>query len=246
MATSILTFVPAYNRQLTVDTFLTTHALNLALSSKGIGGSISSLSYPDIAELRNIALTIWYDTLPNFTHMLMLDADMAFDPQLVLDMLMFNEPLVSAICPKRTLPIQWAGSGTGEKVAEQRGGFMKVEGCGMAITLIRRDVVATMLEKFPNLVDERLEHHIAKDIFDAAGVKRVIRAFDRIDDPVKGPLSEDLSFCRRWGECGGAVWAAIGYRITHVGPYPYGHDVSYLEYAMKQQQELAPKLQAAE
>lgn len=235
MAKSLLIFVPAFGQQITATTFLTTHALQQALAAKGIGGGISTLSYPDIAELRNIALTIWYDTLPA-THLLFIDADMGFDPQLVLDMLMFDEPVVGTLYPRRTLPIQWAASGTGEDKAERSAGFMSVAGVGMGCTLIRRDAVTTMLEKIPSIIDTRLEMHSAYEIFKNSGIKRFIRAFDKIDDPVNGPISEDLSFCKRWrDDCGGKVWAAIGHRMQHVGPYAY--EGCYLEYVMQKANE---------
>lgn len=240
---SVFCFVPTFGQQLTTTTFLTTHALQQALNFKGVGGGISALSYPDIAELRNIAMTIWYDTLRE-THLLFIDADMGFDPQIVLDMLLFDQPIVGALCPKRVLPVQWAGAGDGRETTEVRAGFMKVAGVGMAVTLIRRDAIKIMLEKMPHLSDTRLHMHSAKDIIEGAGTKRIIRAFDKIDDPENGPLSEDLSFCRRWRECGGEIWANMMYRISHVGPYPYGADISYMEWA--KQREESEALKAAE
>ena len=39
---------------------------------------------------------------------------------------------------------------------------------------------------------------------------------------VKGArLSEDYSFCHRWRQCGGEVWANISHPITHVGLHRY-------------------------
>ena len=44
-----------------------------------------------------------------------------------------------------------------------------------------------------------------------------------MDIPDRGIVSEDLSFCIRWRtRCEGQVWASIGHRISHVGPYDYG------------------------
>ena len=222
MAHKIFVFVPGYGQTITATTFLTTHALLPALSAKGIGGGLSTLSFPDIAELRNMALTIWYDVV-DASHLLFVDSDMGFPPELVLDMLMFDEPVVGSIYPQRQLPTTWAGSGTGEEMAERRGDFMRVEGVGMGCCLIRKDAVANMLDKMPGLVDTRLAMHPAAGIMTQAGAKRIIRAFDKIDIPERGIVSEDLSFCIRHNQCGGQVWAAIGHRISHVGPYDYGH-----------------------
>lgn len=221
MASKIFSFVPAFGQTITATTFLTTHALAQHLASKGIAGGISTFSFPDIAELRAMAMTIWYDTMPDSTHLLFIDADMGFPPEMVTDMLLLNEGVVGAIYPQRKLPLSWAGSGTGAPNAERRGNFMEVEGIGFGCTLIRRDVVTTMLEKMPHIVDTRLAMHPAGDTIRNAGSNRIIRAFEKLDLPDRGIVSEDLSFCIRYRQCGGRVWGAIGYRMSHVGPFDY-------------------------
>ncbi len=221
MAHKVFIFVPAFGQQITATTFLTTHALQQALAQKGVGGGVSTLSFPDIAELRSMALTIWYDTMPDVDHMLFIDSDMGFHPDIVLDMLLFNEPLVGAIYRHRREPTSWVGSGTGSATTERRGNFMRVEGVGFGCAMIRRDAVTRMLEQMPEMVDTRLNLHPAGETLKQAGAARLIRAFEKLDLPERGVVSEDLSFCIRAGRCGIPTWAAIGYRISHVGPYDY-------------------------
>src|SRR5262252_9370882 len=219
MPHKIFVFVPAFGQTITATTFLTTHALQQHLGAKGIGGGVSTLSFPDIAELREMALTIWYDTMPDVSHLLFIDADMGFTPDLITDMILFDEPLVGAIYPQRKLPLSWAGSGTGQAQTERRGNFMLVEGVGMGCTLIRRDLVAKMIERFPELEDKRLALHPAGDTLRNAGTGRLLRLFEKMDVPERGVISEDLSFCIRAAAVGAKCWAAIGHRMSHVGPY---------------------------
>lgn len=221
MAKDVFIFVPAFGQIITAATFLTTHAVRAVLGSKGIGGGISTLSFPDIAELRAMATTIWYDTMPQSSHILFIDADMGFPPELVVDMLLFDEPLVGAIYPQRKLPLSWAGSGTGDAVTQRRGDFMEVEGVGFGCTLIGRECIAKMIEAYPELIDTRLQLHPAGETLRQTGTNRLLRLFEKLDLPDRGVVSEDLSFCIRWRKCGGKVWAAIGHRISHVGPYDF-------------------------
>jgi len=223
MSHRIYCAVPGFGQIVSATTFLTTHALGQALAAKGIGFGISTLSFPDIAELRNMFLTIWADRLTDCTHILFVDSDMGFPPELVLDMLMHDEPIVGSVYPQRQLPTTWAGSGTGEPMAERRGDFMRVEGVGMGCCLIRRDAIPPMLARFPELIDLRLHLHPAEQIMRNAGASRILRLFDKIDIPGRGIVSEDLSFCIRHNMCGGQVWAAIGHKLSHVGPFDYGH-----------------------
>jgi len=240
MAHDIFLFVPAFGQMVSATTFLTTHALRQHLMSKGIGGGISTLSFPDIAELRSMAITVWYDTMPNSTHILFIDADMGFPPELVTDMLMFNEPIVGTVYPQRKMPLSWAGSGTGASMTERRGDHMLVEGVGFGCTLIRRDVVTKMIEKFPELIDTRLQLHPAGETLRQTGTNRLLRFFEKLDLPERGLVSEDLSFCIRWKECGGQVWANIGHRMSHVGPYDYAGRYLDVVEAMANQPALQP------
>ena len=229
---SVFIFVPAFGQQISATTFMTTHALQHALGSKGIAGSVSTLSFPDIAELRSMATTIWYDTMPTVEYLLFIDSDMGFPVDMVLDMILLDEPVVGAIYPQRRVPVSWAGSGNGSPVTQRRGSFMLVEGVGMGCTLIHRSVITKMLQHMPELVDTRLKLHPAFEMMQQAGCKRLIRCFEKLDLPERGIVSEDLSFCLRWNQLGGAVWAAIGWRISHVGPYDYAG--CYLEHVNQQ------------
>jgi hypothetical protein len=168
-----------------------------------------------------MAITIWYDTMPNSSHILFIDSDMGAAPELITDMIMFDEPIVGCIYPQRKLPLSWAGSGTGSTATERRGDFMEVEGVGFGCTLIRRDVIAAMIEKYPEMIDTRLHLHPAGETLRQTGTNRLLRFFEKLDLPERGVVSEDLSFCIRWRNAGGQVWAAIGHKISHVGPYDF-------------------------
>lgn len=220
MAYHITIAVPAYGNQISLATYNTSMSLVQMFMSKGIQGASAAFSYPDVAEARNILLTGWYDNVKESTHLLFIDSDMGFAPEVILDMLTFNEPMVGALYTRKCIPAQWAASGLGEDIAERRGDFMKVAGLGMGCFLIRRDAIDIMLQKFPELSDTRMQFHAAKDMLP----NRIIRAFDGFDNPddrTAGRLSEDLAFCCRWRQCGGDVWAAMGHTIEHVGSYSY-------------------------
>lgn len=211
---NVFVFCPAFGRQITSTTFEATHQLMSAFMSKGIHAGISTFSWPDIAEIRNMVLAFWYDAMPESTHLLFVDADMGFAPEMVLDMMQFSEPMVGAAYPKRTYPIEWAGSGI--EAPESRQGFIEVEGLGMGCFLIRRDAITTMIEKFPELVfDYMTLTDLAK-----MGAKRTFGFFDPIRGP-NGKVSEDISFCRRYRETGGKVWASVAHSVTHVGPWGF-------------------------
>lgn len=207
---------PAFGNVNCTQTTASLVGLVQAFCGRGIQSVFATLSHPDIAELRNMFLTLWLDR-SDATHLLFVDADMEFAPELVLDMLALDEPVVGTMYPKRT------GSGfTGALVpnGKQRNGFAEAEGVGAGILLIRRDGVEAMIDNAEAGVDPRAATHCARATLSAIGITRIVRAFDPIETEA-GEMSEDLSFCRRHRNGGGTVWANISHPVGHVGQHVF-------------------------
>ncbi len=217
--TKVFVCLPAYGQQVISTTVSSLMATQRALDANGLFGGFGTLSYPDIVEIRNIFVSMFYDTV-KCSHMLFVDADMGWAPELILDMIRLDKPLVGALCPKKKLPIEFAGRA---KPGDARvvNGFMEVNGIGGAIMLISREVVTAMLAKWPELSDDiTIKNHAAKAILDGQNVKRLIKVFNKLH--INGEeFSEDLSFCHRWNQCGGEIWANITHEVSHVGLYEY-------------------------
>jgi hypothetical protein len=231
--TKITIATPAFGEMFYTPYVQTIYRLMRAFERRKWDSAFSSISYADIAESRNFLLTRWFDK-SDATHLLFIDADMGFPAQLVLDMVDSGKPIVGAVYPKRQIDIDKivrlaaAGETASRAIAKghdyivrrkrttpnSRGpsGFIQVDGCGTGAMLIRRDAIQSMLRKMPQLSDSgaRTTSPLAKDL------DRLIRAFEplRLDGAL---LSEDFSFCRRWTECGGEIWANVNYEIEHIG-----------------------------
>jgi hypothetical protein len=200
--------------------------------------AFASVAYADIAESRNFLLTHWFDKT-DASHLLFMDSDMGFEPQLVVEMLALKKPMVGAISPrrqvdlKRLYTIASEGGADAERAISRahdyivqpvRGraagrakGFIEVDGCGAGVMLIARECIDQMLKKLPKLSDTTAPGNSPL----ARGLNRLIRAFDPITLD-GGRLSEDFSFCHRWRvECGGEIWASTDRKITHVGVHHY-------------------------
>jgi hypothetical protein len=204
-----------------------------AFQQRNWRSSFASIAYADIAESRNFLLTRWFDK-SDATHLLFIDADMGFPAELVLDMVDFGQPVVGVVSPKRQIDIERvatavaAGANVKHAIAKghdfivrkKRGvsisnlarGFMQVDGCGAGVLLIARSAIDTMIRKMPEIVDDKAGTTSPL----AAKLDRLIRAFEPLR--VNGALlSEDFSFCHRWNQCGGQVWANTHHPIEHIG-----------------------------
>jgi len=200
--------------------------------------SFTTIAYSEIAESRNYLLTYWFDKT-EASHILFVDTDMGFEPQLIVDMVALDKPIVGVIYPKhninfnRVAEFAARGEQTDRAVSKAheyvfrglprgtrpktQGGFLEVEGCGSGILLVQRACIETMLRLIPELSDtNRINFPLIKS-FD-----RIIRAFDVIRDADGNRLSEDYSFCHRWRHsCKGEIWVSQAHEIVHVGLHEF-------------------------
>jgi len=99
-----------------------------------------------------------------------------------------------------------------------RDGFMKSRYAGTGFMLIRRAVLETMIERYPEL---RYTHeHRGNDPLIGSPWRSAL--FNCMIDEKSGYyLSEDFSFCRRWTDMGGEIWVDYTSRLNHVGLMVY-------------------------
>mgnify|MGYP001598432028 FL=1 len=219
---NIFVCIPAYGGEIVTETTMSFIQLAQELMRHNIGCKFGTLSFPDVTEVRNIFTSIFFDKIPMATHCLQVDADMRFDPDLILSMLDSEYPLVGVIPTKKVYPLQFVGRGN-KVEGEPINGYLQVDGVGAGILLFSREVISEMLLKMPEIVDVYpIDKHPASELILAQGLTRLLRPFDPIVNMEIGRLSEDLSFSHRWKYgCQGEIWANISYEIGHIGRHEF-------------------------
>lgn len=216
---SVMICVPAYGQSVCAQTMEALFKLAQFLTLNAIRNQLVWYSAADIVEVRNLFLTQWYDCHPQFSHMLFIDADMGFEPELIRDMLAFDKPLTGTFYARRQMPPSVVGAALKEDHAfpDIVSGFLPAAYIGAGVMLIKRSMIKEMLEHKPGLIDA-LPSVLANAT--TLPLTRLIRAFDTILENDRR-LSEDISFCSRWIECGGEIWANVMHKIDHVGPFNF-------------------------
>jgi hypothetical protein len=181
---------------------------------------------------------------PRFTHLLFIDADIGFDPEVVprylnadKDVLggiyplkRFDLDAVRHLAPERGLATTYRY--TAELVDESlRDGseFARVNFCGTGFMLIRRNVLEQMAAKYPHL---KYEYSFTGDhAATAEDTAHLYALFDTSLDSERGLyLPEDYTFCRRWIDEGGEIWADVHSKFSHVGTHSFDGDfAAYLD-----------------
>ena len=176
------------------------------------------------------------------THLVFIDADIGFEPHQVFRLLDFGADMSAAIYPIKRLdwqkvsaaveasrrPIESAAltymiGFAGDGNIESNNGFARVSYAGTGFLMIQRHVLLSMIEHYPDL---RYGHdHKPGDRL--AGSPFRYALFNCMIDETTGTyLSEDFSFCKRWTDMGGEIWADLQSRLTHVGTINFHGDLA--------------------
>ena len=235
----ILIGLPSFRGMVMVNTVGTLLRLVTLFNDIGIKCNFVNVDSAEVTRARNMMASHMMQH-PEFSHLLFVDDDMAFEADTVLDLVRANKDVIGAVCPKREINLEkiYAAAQRGETLdaavtegmvfvtrhlpdakIEVQDGMLKVAGIGMAVTLIKRNVFQKMIDK--DLVTlTPVPESKGTDTF---GNTHHYGFFDPlIDSQVGSTLSEDLAFCERWRvQLGGEIWALASRKIAHVGLYNF-------------------------
>jgi hypothetical protein len=206
--------------------------LRSALSRSGVASMVQLTGNESLVQrARNLMTAQFLKT--DCTHMLWLDADLAFGPDTVLSMLEFDRDVTAAIyCKKNvtwdkayadppasaTEPVEQRGLDYNINLVDsaklENGRYCEVLDAATGFMLIKRSVVEKMYAAYGCL----------QCINDVPGseIKDYVALYDCMIDPeTRRYLSEDYAFCRRWQLLGGSIHACLATPLSHIGSYTY-------------------------
>ncbi len=241
----ILIGTPCYNGQCSMG-----HALSLAktfaafkeLNKVKLAHRFIS-NDPSIPRARNyITASMLLD--PTITHLMFIDADISWDPQDILKLLMAKKPIIGAAIPmknykwdrlrlpkiKELINDESLNADEFKKkikmylmdyavnlgtTLETEDGIIEVEKVGTAFMLIHRKVFEQLIEKYPQRKINNILPGHPKTI-----IEKLYTFFDQ--ENFDGEyLSSDYSFCRRYKEIGGKVYSDLSITVSHLGSEEY-------------------------
>ncbi|MEJ8849358.1 hypothetical protein [Variovorax rhizosphaerae] len=181
---------------------------------------------------------------PRWTHLFWIDADIGFEPEAALRLLLAGREVAAGIYPFKTdgwpaeglrspMPVgstradfearhaQFPFNALREARTVDADGFVEVLDAPTGFMLIERSVFTRLAEAMPELrytPDSSLDTRAADWPH--------YRFFDVLAEPGNGRyLTEDYAFCRRWQSIGGRVFADAQSRLEHQGLRTYTGDL---------------------
>lgn len=174
------------------------------------------------------------------THLLFIDSDIEFQPQAVLDLLLFDKDVACCTYPKkgfnwnkfmhsvqtepnskekpdsRGLDFAFNVCYDENNKLIQDGDFIKVRHAATGFMMIKKDIVVSLCKKHPEL--EIISDNLSNKDSIIFGLFCCM-----IKDKIY--LSEDYSFCDRVISAGGEVWINIKHNLNHIGKYSFNSDI---------------------
>lgn len=193
-----------------------------------------------ITRSRSVLVSRFLDN-PRATHLMFIDADIAFEPDQFLRLLALNEDFAAGAYPLkqidwRALPARavagealWAAglSYVGQICAgpelRAKASFATARYAGTGFQLIKRNVFQRLIAAHPELKFKAVQTLTNE----TPNSDNLYALFECMIDPDNGAyLSEDYAFCRRWRALGGEIWLDLESKLTHAGMSYYDGDCS--------------------
>ncbi|MBV9862956.1 MAG: hypothetical protein JO267_12520 [Alphaproteobacteria bacterium] len=232
---------PCYGGNVTQHYMISMIKLYAACSGRGIDISFRLLGGDAlITRARNIIVSQFLED-ETATHLLFVDADIGFEPDQVLALLEADRDVAGAIYPVKNL--DWRAIRTRAAAGQEdllagalayvieyddpanitvSNGFARVRYIGTGFMMVKRRVFGLMAQRYPEIKFARLQ---AVRDFGLAEENRHAFFDCIIDRATDTYLSEDFTFCKRWTDMGGEIWADLRSRLTHVGRFEYCGDL---------------------
>lgn len=233
---SIYLATPAYGGLANIQFFQSLLDLQPACAERAVGLQIELNGGDALITRARSRMATYFLEETRHTHMLFVDADIAFRPDHVFRLLEAGKDLVGGVYPLKKVhwekvrsalaagikDIQAASLGyvvgfppnPDKNVHLDDQGFAAVNAIGTGFMLISRQAMQRVNDAHPELRCNLADMNFAP--------KQTTLFFDTMIDPdTREHLSEDYAFCRRWRDLGGEVWADFRTRLTHIGHAAY-------------------------
>lgn len=230
--------MPCYDRLISEPTFMSTIRAAMGFREIGMNFAISTISDSLITRGRN-QLVAKFMANTNFTHILFIDVDLAFNHEDILKMLWHDKDVITGAYPikeilwdkaaelvrngvdpskiseKSTRFVVNPVTGDNNKVRVDNGAI-SIHDAGTGFMLIKRSVFERLFEAYPELKYKDDTGSLKGDERDNSYC-----LFNSFVDEDGRLLSEDYGFCRYWQKIGGEVWVDPSIELMHLGRFEY-------------------------
>jgi hypothetical protein len=212
MNKNVLICIPSFDQKIHLQTISSIISVRDTLNQAKIGCGMMWLRDSLITRARN-KLVAEFLKQKEYTHLFFIDADIIFEPQQFIRVLLYDQPLTCASYPiKHEATIEKGDASFG--------------------WCIERKVFTDIIKKYPDIeykTDVRANIDNKRETIEVLGNKEYaffdcgIQGKGVLEDKenTQRYLSEDYFFCALWKQCGGEIWCDLTSTLKHIGIKEY-------------------------
>ena len=226
--------MPCYGGMMTESCFMSFIKWSNTCRQLGIDWTVETMTNESLISRARNTLTAKFLDNPDSTHLVFIDADIAWEPWHLLLLLDHDEDVIGGLYPMKTLPVQWVVNGVPGSETKADGNMLEVSKTGTGFLVIKRHVLEK-LKEHPDVIP------YANDIgLDKKLDENMFTFFDTVVRENRY-YSEDWTFCENWRDLGGKVWVDKRVLLKHTGTYVFDHNSQRPLYeALKKEMERNP------
>ena len=205
--------MPCFGGKILDSTFMSFIKWGFKSIELGVSWAVECVSNESlITRARNVIVASFLKHPAKFTHLLFVDADIAWEAHHLLALLNRDEDVVGGLYAAKQVPTRVIANLLGPQMEN---GLMEVSKVGTGFLLIKRHVFEK-LDAHPSVVPFLWENGIPKEVDGS------LRTYFDTAMREGRYMSEDWNFCENWRDLGGKVWLDTKVQLGHTGSYMYG------------------------
>jgi len=213
--------IPCYGGQISEGTFASFIRFTMLAMRYNIQFSLDTMVNESLIPRGRNNLIAKAMANPAATHIMFIDADIRFEPESILRMLLADAGVICGLYPMKGIPIKYVLNIVPN--ARQIGDLFEVSTSGTGFMLINRKIIQDLFDKLPELkykdslnLGEQYEKHM-------------YALFDTMIDENGHYLSEDWTFCKRVREVLRIpIWVDKTVKLDHLGAYNFQGDPDHI------------------
>lgn len=211
--------IPIQDTEVETRFHMSFHNTMAFLHKKGINATVyESMGGSHIGKARErVVWNAMYghedNGVPRCTHLLSIDADMGWEPEIILKLLCSDHDFCAAVGRKKIDEVKFCFNPIDPPTFHPVTGFAKAYHVGFAFAMLKRSVIDRLCEAYPELRYNTGSNKPEWALF----LDMIWRHRGLAKDQFGERFSEDYSFCQRWQDIGGDIWIDPDAELIHVG-----------------------------
>jgi len=156
------------------------------------------------------------------THIMFIYADIQWRPEHVIKLMKADKEMVGGIYPAKTIPVKHVVNMIDNGETDHDNDLIEVGTMGTGFLLIKRSVFEAMIDNGATKYNDDIGLGEQFEDYQYDFFNCTIDSNGRY-------LTEDWSFCRKWRELGGKIWADLSIDLGHVGYHRFMPDVDLMK-----------------